>query len=142
VIEAMYIDARIISKPGSRAGGDIEPGFGVQQFDSEWLKNPFEKPNVLAQLGPLNRLASLHGPRWFERRASSSSEIDVGSVSSTDHDGGKRRGATRRRRSRRWARLTSRGVVFGAPCGINATHPGIMRVDDRCPGCPWAMSRG
>ena len=20
-------------------------------------------------------------------------------------------------------------VVFGAPCGINATHPGIMRVD-------------
>ena len=92
MIEAMYIDARIISKPGSRAGGNIEPGFGVQQFDSEWLKNPFEKPNVLAQLGPLNRLASFHGPRWFERRASSSSEIDVGSVSSTDQDGGKRRG--------------------------------------------------
>jgi hypothetical protein len=30
VIETMYIDARIISKPRSRAGGNIEPGFGVQ----------------------------------------------------------------------------------------------------------------
>ena len=92
VIEAMYIDARIISKPRSRAGGNIEPGFGVQQFDSEWLKNPFEKPDALAQLGPLNRLASSSRTRRFERRASSSSEIDVGSVSSTDQDGGKRRG--------------------------------------------------
>jgi hypothetical protein len=30
VIEAMYIDARIISKPRSLAGGSIEPGFGVK----------------------------------------------------------------------------------------------------------------
>ena len=43
VIEAMYIDARIISKPGSRAGGNIEPGFGVQQFEFGMVKKPFRK---------------------------------------------------------------------------------------------------
>jgi hypothetical protein len=60
------------------------------------------------------------------------------SVSSTVQGGGKRR----RDDTERTAGAGTWAVVFGAPCGINATHPGIMRVDDRCPDCPWAMSRG
>jgi hypothetical protein len=56
------------------------------------VKKPFRKARCASPTRAAKPPRECSRTPRFERRASSSSEIDVGSVSSTDHDGGKRRG--------------------------------------------------